>query len=57
VRPFFCRLEAVEALIWLTEVAPNDRAGQAFLDHVANANHDANPELLWIAPARRPSWR
>jgi len=49
VRPFFCQVEAVEAAIWLTEVAPNDTAGKGFLDHLANANHDANPELLRLA--------
>ena len=46
VRPFFCQLEAVETAIWLTEVAPvAGKAGRRFLDHLANANKDANPEL------------
>ena len=27
-RPFFCQIEAVETAIWLTEVAPNDKAGK-----------------------------
>ena len=49
VRPFFCQIEAVETAIWLTEVAPNDRDGKRFLDHLANANHDANPELMRLA--------
>jgi len=50
VRPFFCQVEAVETLIWLTEVAPKaGKAGKRFLDHIANANRDANPELLRIA--------
>ena len=48
-RPFFCQIEAVETIIWLTEVAPNDRFGKGFLEHLANANHDANPELLRLA--------
>ncbi|MBK9093556.1 MAG: DEAD/DEAH box helicase family protein [Anaerolineae bacterium] len=48
-RPFFCQIEAVETAIWLTEVAPNDRTGKVFLEHLANANHDANPELLRLA--------
>ena len=26
IRPFFCQVEAVETAIWLTEVAPHDRA-------------------------------
>jgi len=43
VRPFFCQIEAVETAIWLTEVAPNDRHGKAFLEHLANANREANP--------------
>ncbi len=49
VRPFFCQIEAVETAIWLTEVAPTDRDGKRFLEHLANANHDANPELMRLA--------
>lgn len=49
IRPFFCQVEAVETVIWLTEVAPNERAGKTFLDHLANANNDANPELSRLA--------
>lgn len=49
VRPFFCQIEAVETVIWLTEVAPNVREGKGFLEHLANANHDANPELMRLA--------
>lgn len=50
VRPFFCQIEAVETAIWLTEVAPNlGKTGEAFLEHLANANHDANPELMRLA--------
>jgi type III restriction enzyme len=50
IRPFFCQVEAVETAIWLTEVAPNaGRAGKDFLEHLANANHDANPELMRLA--------
>ncbi len=49
VRPFFCQVEAVETAIWLTEVAPNDAGGKRFLEHLTNANRDANPELLRIA--------
>jgi len=49
VRPFFCQIEAVETAIWLTEVAPNDRQGKGFLEHLANANRDANPELMRLA--------
>jgi len=35
VRPFFCQIEAVETVIWLTEVAPNFAAGKRFLEHLA----------------------
>ncbi len=49
-RPFFCQVEAVETLIWLTEVAPHSgKGGKGFLEHLANANHDANPELMRLA--------
>jgi type III restriction enzyme len=50
VRPFFCQVEAAETAIWLTEVAPNERQGKSlFLEHLANANADANPELMRLA--------
>ena len=49
-RPFFCQIEAVETAIWLTEVAPKaGKAGDRFLTHLANANHEANPELMRLA--------
>lgn len=48
-RPFFCQVEAAETAIWLTEVAPNTKAGKGFLEHLANANHDANPGLTRLA--------
>ena len=50
IRPFFCQVEAVETAIWLTEVAPNiGQVGRDFLDHLENANKDANPELSRLA--------
>jgi type III restriction enzyme len=50
VRPFFCQVEAVETAIWLTEVAPQvGKAGERFLEYLANANRDANPELMRLA--------
>jgi type III restriction enzyme len=49
VRPFWCQIEAVETAIWLTEVAPHNAQGKRFLDHLARANHDANPELMRLA--------
>jgi len=49
-RPFFCQIEAVETAIWLTEVAPElGVTGQEFLEHLKNANNDANPGLLRVA--------
>ena len=50
IRPFFCQLEAVEVAIWLTEVAPKSgKLGQKFLDHLENANAEANPGLNRLA--------
>ena len=50
IRPFFCQIEAVETAIWLTEVAPKaGRTGRGFLDYLANANAEANPELMRLA--------
>lgn len=50
IRPFFCQVEAVETAIWLTEVAPKSgKTGRRFLEHLENANRDANPELMRLA--------
>lgn len=50
IRPFFCQVEAVETAIWLTEVAPNaGKVGKSLIEHLANANNDANPELTRLA--------
>jgi type III restriction enzyme len=49
-RPFFCQVEAIETVIWLTEVAPKfGKAGKGFIEHLANANRDANPDLMRLA--------
>ena len=49
-RPFFCQVEAVETVIWLTEVAPTlGAAGKRFLEHLDAANEQANPELARLA--------
>ena len=49
-RPFFCQVEAVETAIWLTEVAPTaGKVGKGFLEHLTNANNDANPEIMRLA--------
>jgi len=50
IRPFFCQVEAVETVIWLTEVAPKSgKRGTKFLDHLAAANAETNPDLLRLA--------
>ena len=50
MRAFFCQVEAVETAIWLSEVAPQiGKVGQTFIDHLASANNDANPELMRLA--------
>ena len=47
---FFCQVEAVETAIWLIEVAPQaGKSGKVFIEHLANANNDANPELMRFA--------
>lgn len=48
-RPFFCQLEAVETMIWLTEVAPKRAATKGLLDQIAKANEEANPALFRLA--------
>ena len=49
-RPFFCQVEAVETVIWLTEVAPKlGKTGRYFLDHLEGANQQANPGLSRLA--------
>jgi type III restriction enzyme len=49
IRPFFCQVEAVETLIWLTEVAPLSKNGKNLLSRLGTANLNANPELMRIA--------
>lgn len=49
-RPFFCQIEAVETVIWLTEVAPKPSSqGRRFWTHLEAANAASNPELLRLA--------
>ena len=44
LRPFFCQVEAVETLIWLTEVAPSlGNTGKTFLDHLDSAKRSRKP--------------
>lgn len=49
IRPFFCQVEAVETIIWLTEVAPKRASTKGLLDQLAKANEEANPELFRLA--------
>ena len=54
-RPFFCQVEAVETIIWLTEVAPKiGRDGRRFLDHL---DTPPTPRPTPASPASRSSWR
>ncbi len=50
IRPFFCQVEAVEMVIWLTEVAPQiDREKKRFLEHLVCVNDHANRGLERLA--------
>ncbi|MCB9475326.1 MAG: DEAD/DEAH box helicase family protein [Deltaproteobacteria bacterium] len=50
IRPFFCQVEAVETIIWLTEVAPHgNKAHRAIVEHLKSANEEANPGLARLA--------
>jgi len=50
VKPFFCQVEAVETVIWLTEVAPQGgKQGKKFTEHLAAVNEQANPDLMRLA--------
>lgn len=50
VRPFFCQVEAVETLIWLTEVAPKDgKREHELLERLSSSSNKANPGLERIA--------
>jgi type III restriction enzyme len=49
-RPFFCQVEAIETVIWLTEVAPRSSSqGRRFWEFLEQANKEANPELVRMA--------
>lgn len=50
IRPFFCQIEAVETLIWLTEVAPRGgKRERELLERLEIASNEANPGLSRIA--------
>ncbi len=48
-RPFFCQIEAVETLIWLTEVARPKRQYAHLWRAIEARNAEANPELIRLA--------
>lgn len=48
-RPFFCQIEAVETIIWLTEVAPKRAATKRILAQIEQHNREANPALFRLA--------
>ena len=50
IRPFFCQVEAVETVIWLTEVAPTlGKEARKIIEHLESANRVANPDLSRLA--------
>ena len=50
IRPFFCQVEAVETLIWLTEVAlKGGKREKELLGLMSRASNEANPGLERIA--------
>ena len=50
LRPFFCQVEAVETVIWLTEVASREKhTGRRFQQYLEDASQEANPGLLRLA--------
>ncbi|MBC7283906.1 DEAD/DEAH box helicase family protein [Hoeflea sp.] len=49
LRPFFCQVEAVETVIWLTEVARHQKRYAHLWAHIEAANKQSSPDLLRIA--------
>ena len=49
IQPFFCQIEAVETIIWLTEVERRQKKHKHVWQHIQNANEQANLELLRLA--------
>ena len=49
VRPFFCQVEAIETVIWLTEVAPHTTPGRRVLTYLKAASENANADLQRLA--------
>jgi type III restriction enzyme len=49
LRPFFCQIEAVETIIWVSEVASRSNSGKGMLEHLLRANGEAHPDLSRLA--------
>ena len=49
VRPFFCQIEAIETIIWLTEVARTHHRYKRYWNYLVDSNKEINPNLLRIA--------
>ena len=49
VRPFYCQVEAIETLIWLTEVAPTTARGKNLISRFAEVNGEMNDALPRLA--------
>jgi type III restriction enzyme len=49
VQPFFCQIEAIETVIWLTEVAWRRPQYRMIRAHLENGNGASNPQLLRLA--------
>ena len=49
LRPFFCQREAVETIVWMTEVARANKRYRWAWEHVEAGNEETNPGLLRLA--------
>lgn len=49
LRPFFCQVEAVETVIWLTEVARTQKRYAHLWKHIEGANRQSSPDLIRVA--------
>ncbi len=49
IRPFFCQIEAVETLIWFTEVASKTADGKRLLRNLSRVNQESNPGVERLA--------
>jgi type III restriction enzyme len=49
IQPFFCQVEAVETIIWLTEVSQRRPQYRSIRTHLENGNAASNPELFRLA--------